>query len=174
MNTPLSLATSRLQLRWLEPGDAAFILRLVNDAHWLRFIGDKQVDNQDAARNYIESGPRAMYRAFGFGLNRIALKQDDTPVGVCGLLQRESLPDCDLGFALLPEFRRRGYAFEAASAVLQHGFTQCDKSRIAAIVSAQNSASIRLLEKLGFHYERAICMEPNQHPVDLYVIQPNS
>ncbi len=115
-----------------------------------------------------------MYQAFGFGLNRIALKQDDTPIGICGLLQRESLPDCDLGFAVLPEFRGRGCAFEAATAVLQHGFTQCNKLRIAAIVSVQNSASISLLEKLGFHYEQAICMEPNQDPVDLYVIQQNS
>jgi RimJ/RimL family protein N-acetyltransferase len=168
---PFYLQTSRLQLRWLQQDDASFILRLVNDAQWLQFIGDKQVANLDAARAYIENGPQAMYRNFGFGLNRIALKQGDVPIGICGLLQRDSMQDCDLGFALLPEFRNSGYAFEAATAILQHGFTQFDKSRIAAIVNADNRASINLLIRLGFQREKPMCMEPNEDPVDLYVIQ---
>ena len=170
MNSPLHLDTSRLQLRWLELSDAEFIYRLVNDPQWLHFIGDKRVSNLDNARSYIEEGPQAMYREQGFGLNRVALRDDHTPIGICGLLQRESMVDCDLGFALLPGYRGQGYAFEAASAILQHGFGKLDKKRIAAIVSADNQASVGLLILLGFQREGKINIEPDRDPVDLYVM----
>jgi len=93
---PLSLETSRLDLRWLTPDDAAFILALVNDPDWIRFIGDKSVTNLAAARNYLETGPLVMYRRHGFGLNRVALKADNMAIGICGILQRENLAEADL------------------------------------------------------------------------------
>ena len=174
MDNPFSIETSRLQCRWLDLADAAFIHQLVNDPDWLRFIGDKQVSSLDGARAYIESGPQAMYQQFGFGLNRVALKDNDTPIGVCGLLKRESLPCADLGFAFLPEYRGRGFAQEAASAVLQHGCSVLKQTCIAAIVSPHNSASIKLLEKLGFDIDDQIQMEPNIASVDLYSIHAES
>jgi ribosomal-protein-alanine N-acetyltransferase len=170
VDNPFSIETSRLKLRWLELTDADFIYRLVNDHHWLRFIGDKQVDDLDGARRYIEAGPRAMYRQFGFGLNRVALKDSDTAIGICGLLQRESLPHPDLGFALLPEYRGQGYAREAADAILQHAYLIPHQTQITAIVNPDNLSSIKLLEKLGFRIDRQIQIEPNQEFVDLYVI----
>ena len=170
MKNPFSLETGRLQFRWLDHADAEFIHELVNDLDWLRFIGDKQVPSVDAARHYIESGPQAMYQQFGFGLNRVALKDGDTPIGVCGLLQRVSLPCPDLGFAFLPEYRRLGFAQEAATAVLQHGCSVLKQTRIAAIVSPENIASIRLLEKLGFGIDNQMQMEPNTGSADLYTI----
>ena len=100
MNAPLAITSSRLQLRWLTAADADFVLELVNDDVWLRFIGDKGVHDLDGARRYLESGPVAMYREFGFGLNRVALG-DDCPIGICGLLKRPTLAEPDLGFALL-------------------------------------------------------------------------
>ena len=174
MANPLNIETSRLQLRWLNGDDAAFIYRLVNDPQWLRFIGDKQVHDLDGARHYIDSGPRAMYQQFGFGLNLVSLTDDATAIGICGLLQRDSLPDPDLGFAFLPEYRRRGYALEAAEAVLHHGLSTLEQTRIVAIVNSANQASIGLLEKLGFHLDREIKMEPNTTPVDLYSMQTES
>ena len=171
---PLSLETSRLNLRWLTLDDAAFILTLVNDPDWIRFIGDKSVTNLDAARNYLETGPLAMYRRHGFGLNRVALKADDAAIGICGILQRETLAEPDLGFAFLPEFRRQGYALEAAQAVLEHASQVMGLSRVAAILSPQNTASAGLLEKLGFSFERHYQAEPNASILDLYVIDLNN
>ena len=165
------IETSRLRLRWLEAADAAFIYEIVNDPQWLQYIGDKQVYDRDGARRYIDDGPRAMYRRFGFGLNRVALRDSDAPIGICGLLQRESLPDPDLGFAFLPRFRGLGYAREAAMAVLEHGFGVLAYRHICAIVSADNDASIRLLEKLGFGYERQLRMRPDTDAVSIYRIQ---
>jgi RimJ/RimL family protein N-acetyltransferase len=174
VTSPFNIETSRLQLRWLSGDDAAFIHRLVNDPQWLRYIGDKQVHDLAGARTYIDSGPRAMYRQFGFGLNLVSLKDDATAIGICGLLQRDSLPDPDLGFAFLPEYRGRGYAREAAEAVVRHGFSTLEQTRIVALVNSGNQASIRLLEKLGFYLDREIKMEPNGTPVDLYSIQTES
>ena len=98
------LETERLRLRQLTVDDAAFILQLVNDPSWLRFIGDRNVRNLDDARNYILKGPIASYEKFGFGLWLVELKADGMPLGICGLLQRDTLPDVDIGFALLPQF----------------------------------------------------------------------
>lgn len=170
MNLPLCIETPNLRIRWLEAEDAGFILRLVNDPAWLRFIGDRQVANMSDARAYIEEGPRTMYQQFGFGLNRVALRECDTPIGICRLLRRETLPDADLGYALLPEYRNRGYALEAASAVLRHSLEELAQHHIAAIVSTDNEASTKLLGKLGYHFERRLQMELNRDPVDLYII----
>ena len=170
MDSLLAIETSRLKLRWLDFTDADFIYQLVNDPQWLRFIGDRQVADLDEARRYIEEGPRAMYRQFGFGLNRVALKDSDTPIGICGLLQRELLPHPDLGFAFLPEYRGQGYAREAADAILQHAYLILHRAQVAAIVNRDNLSSIKLLEKLGFRLDKKIQIEPNQESVDLYVI----
>ena len=170
MDNPLAIETSRLKLRWLELTDADFIYQLVNDPQWLRFIGDKQVADLDGARRYIEDGPRASYRQFGFGLNRVALKDGDTPIGICGLLQRESLPQPDLGFALLPGFRGQGYAREAVDAILQHAYSMLRQTRVAAIVNPDNLSSIKLLDQLGFRLDRQIQIAANQESVDLYLI----
>lgn len=166
----LEIQTSRLQIRWLDLDDAAFIYRLVNDPDWLRFIGDKTVRNLADARRYLQNGPLKMYRQFGFGLNRVALRDDDTAIGICGILQRQSLPYPDLGFALLPEFRSRGYAFEAASAVLEHARGQLGISRLAAILSGANEASASLLTKLGFRSAGDYPAAADATGLDLYQI----
>jgi RimJ/RimL family protein N-acetyltransferase len=170
LSKAFAISTPRLQLRWLEAADAPYIYRLVTDADWLRFIGDKDVADLDDARRYIETGPVAMYRSHGHGLNRVALKADDTPIGICGILQREELDEADLGFALLPEFRGRGYAAEAATAVLDHAGETLGLSRVAAIVAAQNAASIVLLKRLGFTRQGEYPRESGAPAVDLYRI----
>jgi [ribosomal protein S5]-alanine N-acetyltransferase len=118
--TPAVRHTDRLLLRELEQDDAAFILRLVNDPAWLRFIGDRGVHTLDDARAYLRDGPQRMYEQFGFGLWLVERKEDGVPMGMCGLIKRETLDDVDIGFALLPEFRRSGYCFEAAAATMRH------------------------------------------------------
>lgn len=150
------LETTRLMLRRLEPADAPFIFELVNDPDWLRFIGDRQVRSLEDAEAYILNGPVEMYRRLGFGLYLVALKEGGLPVGICGLIQREELEDVDLGFAFLPQARGRGYAFEAASAIVEHGRRELGLRRVVAIVSPENVVSARLLEKLGFRFEKVL------------------
>src|SRR5436190_17827308 len=99
-----SLETDRLRLRRLTLDDAPFILRLVNEPAWLQFIGDKGVRDLDGACRYLRKGPLELYERFGFGPLAVELKADATPIGICGLLKRESLPEVDIGFAFFPAY----------------------------------------------------------------------
>jgi RimJ/RimL family protein N-acetyltransferase len=147
------LETERLVLRRIDVDDAPFILRLLNEPSFLRFIGDKGVRNLDDARAYIVSGPLDMYARFGHGLYLVKLR-DGTSIGMCGLIRRATLADADIGFAFLPEFWGRGYAYEAARAVLDYGARALGLTRIVAIASQDNLASAKLLGKLGLCFER--------------------
>lgn len=167
MRGMLVLETDRLVLRRLTLDDAEFIFRLVNDPSWLRFIGDKNVHNLDDAGRYLREGPLDMYERYGFGLFRVEVRDGGTPAGMCGLIKRDTLPDADIGYAFLPEFRGQGYAFEAAAAVLGLGNRVFGLQRILAIVSPDNAGSIRVLEKAGMKFERMLETRPGD-PVKVF------
>jgi RimJ/RimL family protein N-acetyltransferase len=150
------VATERLRLRRLVLNDAPFILRLVNDPSWLEFIGDKGVRTEHDARKYLAQGPLDMYARLGFGLYLVELRDSSVPIGICGLIKRESLPDVDIGFAYLPEFRGKGYAHEAALAVMAHARRDYSIGRLVAITAPKNEKSIRLLVRLGMTLEESI------------------
>ena len=162
--------TRRLSLRELTTGDASFIWELVNDADWLRHIGDRGVRTTDDAVAYITSGPMASYVANGFGLWCVELRTTSTPIGLCGLLRRDWLDGPDIGFALLPEFRGAGYAFEAARAVLTHAMDALGVERVSAIVSPGNGASLALLARLGMQRQSTVRPPGEERDVLLYAI----
>lgn len=161
------LVTPRLALRRLNEGDAPFILRLLNEPSWLRFIGDKNVRTLDDARRYLREGPLAMYALRGFGLYLVTTQHDATPIGLCGLIKRDALPDVDIGFAYVPESWGNGYAVEAAQAVVAHARDDFRLTRLVAITSLDNAASIRVLEKIGLQFETLIELTPGD-PVRLF------
>jgi len=167
--TVIVAQTERLVVRGFEPDDAPFVLALLNDPDWLRHIGDRGVRDLDGARAYLERVPIASYRARGYGLNCVASRTDGSPLGMCGLVVRESLPEPDLGFAFLPASRGQGYALEAARAVLAHARESLGIARIVAIVSQENPPSRRLLERLGFRREGTIRLPPGDEELLRYV-----
>lgn len=150
------LETDRLVLRRLSIEDAGFILELLNEPAWIQFIGDRGVRTLEDARAYILKGPVEMYARHGFGLYLTELKQDGTPLGLCGLIKRDFLEDADLGFAFLSRFWGKGYAHEAASGVMAHAKSALGLQRIVAITSPDNDSSIALLKKAGFAFERMV------------------
>jgi RimJ/RimL family protein N-acetyltransferase len=160
--------TDRLVLRKLSIDDAEFILELLNGPSFRRFIGDKGVRTLDDAREYILQGPLASYDRHGFGLYLTVLKDGAVPIGICGLLKRESLADVDIGFAFLPAFWSRGYALESASAVKAYGLGVLALKRIVAITNPDNEASVKLLEKIGLKYERMIRLSEDGPEISLY------
>jgi RimJ/RimL family protein N-acetyltransferase len=162
------LETERLELRRLSPRDAAFIVELLNDADFLLNIGDKGVRNETDAFRYLSEGPLASYEKHGFGLWLVSVKEEG-PVGMCGLLKRDTLPDVDIGFAFLPQFRGRGYASEAATAVMRYGREALGIDRIVAIVSPGNERSINVLEKIGLRFDRTMVITPGEAAVQLFV-----
>jgi [ribosomal protein S5]-alanine N-acetyltransferase len=149
------LETSRLWLRPLTLEDAGFVFELVNDPAWLRFIGDRNVRTLDDARAYLSKGPLDHYARLGCGHYAVVRKADGAVVGICGLIKRETLDHMDLGFAFLASTRGQGYAREASVAVLADGWSRLGLTRIVAIASPDNAPSIRLLEALGFRFERS-------------------
>lgn len=162
------LETDRLIVRWLSPEDAEFILLLLNEPSWLRFIGDKGVRTIEDARAYILKGPVEMYSRLGFGLYLVELKQEGSSIGICGLIKRDSLKDVDIGFAFLPKYWGRGYAYEAASAVMAYGANVLHLDRIVAITSSDNDRSAKLLEKLGLGFKGIVKLSDDSEAVRLY------
>ncbi len=148
----LQLETPRLWLREFTEADAAFVLRLLNEPSFIEFIGDRGVRSLDDARRYLREGPMASYRTNGHGLLRIDLKPDGVPVGMCGLVRRDSLPDADIGFALLPEYWNCGYVTEAARAAIRHGHETLGMGTILGITVPGNGRSISVLGKLGLQF----------------------
>jgi [ribosomal protein S5]-alanine N-acetyltransferase len=161
------IQTKRLVLRLLELNDADFILELLNEAAFLRFIGDKGVRTQADAREYIRKGPIDSYGRLGFGLYATCLR-DGTPIGICGLVKRDGLADVDVGFAFLSRHCSRGYAVESAAAVLAHARRELRLQRIVAITAPENLGSIAVLEKIGLKFERMIRLSEHSPELKLF------
>jgi RimJ/RimL family protein N-acetyltransferase len=155
-NVPAIIETERLRLRPLSADDAEFMLRLLNERSFLDNIGDRGVRTIEDARAYLAEGPLASYERFGFGLCRVELKETTVPTGICGLLKRDVLEDVDIGYALFPEFWSKGYAHEAATAIMTLAREQFGFKRVLAITNPNNKSSIRLLEKMSFRFERMV------------------
>ena len=165
------LETDRLVLRRLSAEDAEFILELLNQPSFLRYIGDKGVRTTEDAVRYIQTGPVASYERFGFGLYLVEMKETKVPIGMCGLLKRDTLPDADVGFAFLPDYWSQGYAFEAASSVMTYGRQVLGLRRIVAITSLDNDPSIRLLKKIGMKFEGLITPSEELGEVRLFATE---
>ncbi|HZV70466.1 MAG TPA: GNAT family N-acetyltransferase [Saprospiraceae bacterium] len=162
------LKTDRLVLRDFDIPDASFIVELLNSKGWLEFIGDRKVRTIEDAEAYLVNGPIKSYRENGFGMCLVSLNSDDTPIGACGLLKRDYLDHPDIGFAFLPEHAGKGYGFESASAILRHEKETLEIDHVLAFSVPFNVASIKLLEKLGFHFEKAFKMPGEEEELFLY------
>lgn len=163
------LQTRRLSLRRMSVDDSNFIVELLNDPSFLRFVGDKGVRTPEDARRYILTGPMDSYERHGFGLWLVQLRASETAIGMCGLLKRESLSDVDIGFAFLPQYRTKGYAYESAAAVMNYARTNLGLNRVVAIADDDNTGSHRVLEKIGMSFERRIRLSDDGPEIRLFV-----
>ncbi len=146
----LPIQTKRLVLRVFNIGDANFVLELLNDPSWLRFIGDRGVRTSEQAMDWIQTRPIASQQQFGYSFYVVCDREQGIAMGICGLIKRDSLPCIDLGYAFLPRYTGQGYALEAAQAVVQHAEQDLHLTRLAAITDPDNERSNRLLNLLGF------------------------
>jgi [ribosomal protein S5]-alanine N-acetyltransferase len=164
------LDSERLELHPFTADDADFVLRLLNEPSFLRYIGDRGVHDLESAHRYIEEGPVASYALRGHGLMKVVRKTDGAPLGMCGLLKRDALPEVDIGFSFFPAYWSQGYAIESAAAVIRHAREALGIGRILAITTKDNEPSMRLLERLGFRFDRMIAMGAEE--LRLYVGDP--
>jgi RimJ/RimL family protein N-acetyltransferase len=162
------LETERLILREFNPNDAPFIVTLLNSPGWLQFIGDRNVKTEEAAKDYLLNSPMKSYKENGYGLYLVETKDGHMPVGMCGIINRSTLPTPDIGFAFLPEYNGLGYAYEIASATMRYAINHLELSIISAITVANNSRSIRLLEKIGLRFHKVIVFPGTEEELLLF------
>jgi len=162
------LETKRLHLSNLSYDDCEFIVELVNEPAFIRFIGDKKVQTRGDAHEYLRNGPIGSYEKNGFGMFIVRLASDREPIGICGLIQREQFDAPDLGFAFLRRFWAQGYAQESAAAVLDYANKSLRLKKVLAIADPCNDASVRLITKLGLSYERMVRMEGDSFDIQMY------
>lgn len=165
------LDTERLRLRTIDVDDAAFYYELVNDPTWLEFIGDKGIRSVEGARTAIIDGPRAMQQRYGHSLYVMERKSDGRPLGLCGLIQRDALPDADIGYAIRPEFFGQGYTHEAAVAVLAYARERLGMKRVLGLTAPGNANSISLLRKLDLGYVETRPLPPDNRSTNIYCIE---
>ena len=162
--------TERLIISEFTFEDAAFIQQLVNTPSWLENIGERNVKSEKDAKNYIEKGPVKSYTEYGFGLYKVGLKENNFPIGMCGLIKRETLEDVDIGFAFLPEYEGKGYAFESSKAIMNQA-RDLNLRRLVAITLPTNTKSTKLLKKLNMKFENMIHFQGEEKELMLFSIQ---
>jgi ribosomal-protein-alanine N-acetyltransferase len=153
--------TDRLILKPTTLADAEFIRRLYNSPKWIKFIGDRQLNTVKDAENYIQTKLMPQMKRLGYGTYTIIRKSDGEKVGSCGLYDREGVNGIDIGFALLPDFEKKGYAFESVNYLKEIGFSNLKLKQISGITSKKNKASQDLLIKIGLKFEKTIIL-PNE------------
>ncbi len=166
--TEIILRTPRLILSTLSLEDAPFILEILNEPAFLRFIGDRGVRNLEDAENYLLKGPLSSYELNEFGLWRVQLAATGESIGICGLIKREGLPDVDLGYAYLERFWSQGYATESALGVRDYARQRLGLRKLLGITDQVNTASIRVLEKIGMRSQGLVTLQGEEHALNLF------
>lgn len=164
------IESERLLLRQFTLADSKFIVQLVNSEGWLKYIGDRKIKTTGQAINYIENVLIKGYQAYGYGFGLVELKPNHHPIGLCGLIKRDYLPNIDIGFAFLSAYIGKGYGYEIAKKTLQFGFEQLQQEKILAITLPSNRASIKLLEKIGLRYEKTFVSKDTNEELFIYAI----
>lgn len=155
MAEPFSIQTNRLLIEPLTLGDDHFIFELLNSHGWLRYIGNRNITSVEKATEYIQNVLAKENTTYWV----VTLKTGKTKLGIVTFIQREYLQHPDIGFAFLPQFTKQGFAYEAASAVLQQLMQKQNIAHVLATTLPHNLNSIRLLEKIGFQFEKELEVE---------------
>lgn len=169
-DTSPRLETDRLGMRWLTLDDAELMLAVWNDPAFIKHVGDRGVYTLEQAQEALQSGAFQLYKNYGYGPFRLTRRDTGEAVGICGLFRREGFDDPDIGWSVLPEYCGKGYAYEAASAVLDYAWRDVGLSRVTAFVDAKNTPSVGLAKKLGLTFECMARLVGDDEDVCLYSV----
>lgn len=162
------LRTDRLLINKITLDDAAFILKLMNDKDWIKNIGDRGIRTIEDAEEYIRTRFLKTYTESDLGFYGLVLKNSRQIIGVAGLIDRDGIDHVDIGYGILPEYRGKGYAFEATKAVYDYGYNELKLKKIVAIVNPENPSSINLLSKLGLEFEKMVRLPDEEIDIMLF------
>ncbi|UTW66018.1 GNAT family N-acetyltransferase [bacterium SCSIO 12643] len=165
----MSFETERLIVRPTSLEDASFLLELMNTPKWIQFIGDRKVHTEEDAKRYIEERMFPQLERLGYSNNTVIRKSDMIKVGSCGLYDREGLEGVDIGFAFLPQFEGKGYAFESSDMLKNLAIEKWNLKKIGAITLEDNKSSQRLLERLGLKFQKLMRLEGDSEELMYYL-----
>ena len=171
MNQYKNFETERLILKPTSEEDAEFIFELLNTPKWIKYIGDRNLKTVENARNYIKTKMLPQLKRLGYSNYTLIIKAENCKIGICGLYDRDGLEGIDIGFALLPKYERKGYAFESVSKLKNVAFNEFGLTEISAITVKDNISSKKLLEKLGLKLNGVTKLPDDNEELLLYKIK---
>ena len=162
--------TERLLLTPMTLKDAPFVLELLNTKEWLENIGQRNVHSISDAEQYIQKKMILHYEKNGYGNYLMSRIEDGVKIGCVSLYNREDVEGVDIGFAMLPQFVRKGYAYEGSRAIMSLASSEFDLATICAFTSKDNLASQKLIERLGMKFEKTILFGEEKEELLYYKI----
>ena len=150
------IKTARLRLTPMALKDAPFVLELLNTKEWVENIGQRNVHSISDAEQYIQKKMILHYEKNGYGNYLMTRAEDGAKIGCVSLYNREDVEGVDIGFAMLPQYCRKGYAYEGSKAIMNLGKSEFGLTSVCAFTSKGNIASQKLIERLGLKFERTI------------------
>ena len=166
-----SFETERLIIRPTSESDSEFIFELLNTPKWLKYIGDRNIKTVEDAKDYIKKKMISQLQRLGYSNYTLIRKQDNQKIGTCGLYDRDGLDGIDIGFAFLPEYEKKGFAFESSNKLKEVAFSEFDIKVISAITTKDNISSQKLLEKLGLKFIETTKIPNDDEELLLYKIE---
>lgn len=149
--------TARLLLRPWMPGDDQAMIPIFGDAETMRYIG------HGYQRGLTPEETRALvarvseqYQRTGVGIWPVVLKETGEIAGECGLFPVADSDDVEIAYIFASSQRGKGYAYEAASAVLEYAFDVLKLPRVVAFTHRDNARSIALIDRLGMRFDRVV------------------
>lgn len=163
---PIQLETSRLVMKQFCEEDAHYLFELNSDPDVTRYVGEGAFISIEDVYTFIRN--YGQYERYKMGRLNLFDKQTGEFIGWCGLKFLEDNSQVDLGYRLLKRHWGKGYATEASIACLDYGFNTLNLQKIIGTAMKENTASIRIFEKLGLKHSHDI----NDHgqPCVVYAI----
>ncbi len=166
-----SFETERLILKPTAEDDAEFIFELLNTPKWIQYIGERNVKSMEEAKDYIKQRMLPQLERLGFSNYTVFRKKDNAKIGTCGLYDREGIDGVDIGFAFLPQYEKKGYAFESAGKLMNEAKKTFGLKSVSGFTTRDNYSSQKLLEKLGLKPEGKIRIPNDDEELLLYKIE---
>ena len=147
--------TTRCTLREMSPGDVDALYELYSGPNVTRYMEglfSKKEQEEQYIKDYVEN----VYKYYGFGTWLVHRKEDGRLIGRAGFNYRQGFEEAELGFMVGEAFWRQGYAYEVCSHLMELAIGVYELKKVHAFVKKENTASVCLLEKLGFIWHEEV------------------
>lgn len=148
----IRIETERLILRPFELKDFEGVYEFGSNEEVNKYTGDVSIASLDAAKELIKKVWFYDYETYGYGRLATIYKPDNKLIGFAGLKYLAAIKETDIGFRFLPEYWGKGIATEASRAILEYGFKTLELNKILAFAMPENTASNKVLEKVGLEF----------------------